>query len=140
MTDGDVTAEEAASGGIPASDYRVLARSDAPDGNAAVLVLGLGAPDYSYPWECICFRESDGSWSPGSGHNHPSGYLTDDDSDGNPVGVVTLWGDAPKDARFAVIVDRGEPHRVPVREGFYFYAAWNVPPSGAAIRLASFET
>jgi hypothetical protein len=124
----------------------VRARSDSPDGQAAVIVLGLGAPDYTYTWEVVCFREPDGSWLPAGGLNAPGWHATHDDDKGEVVGVATWWREPPKDARAAVISDGGQTHRVAVCDGFVFFAAWNVRPSvqtlagsPGEIRLERFE-
>jgi hypothetical protein len=106
----------------------VRAHNDSPDGQAAVILLGLGAPEYTYPWEVVCFREPDGSWMPSGGLNAPGWTATHDDEAGNPVGVLTVWGDAPVGAGMAIVTHRATDHTVIVRDGFYFFASWDEPP------------
>ena len=129
MLEGYATPEDAALGeALPATEARIRASAISPDGQAAIVVLGLGAPDYRYMWESVCFRQDDGSWLAGGGGNGSGWRRTHDDGERYGPGVLTVWGEAPAGTTGAVISYQATEHSVTVRDGFFYLALWDEPP------------
>lgn len=120
------TPEAAALEYIPDRFARVLGASVSPSGENAMVLLGTNEPPQLYPYQCLCERESDGWFEStsgnGSGWSSTSGY-----DDPEQVGVTTDWGQAPSDARVAIVSFRGDEHEAPVANGYYLFVKWGVP-------------
>jgi hypothetical protein len=52
--------------------------------------------------------------------------------------VATLWDEAPEGAIAAVVSFEGQEYEVPVREGYFVFAAWDVPADEKGQGLPSF--
>lgn len=96
-------------------------------GDIAVVLLGTDGDD-PYPCEVVCHRR-DGGWRSGSSGNAPGWASTtwDEAGDAPDIGVRTLWDQAPAGVGAAVIDVAGEEVVVPVRNGYYLFAAFGVP-------------
>ena len=125
------TPEEAARGDLPEDYSRALATSISPDGQYAAVLLGTNAIPFLYSYLVICERTPEG-WTEGSGvSGDGAGWHSTtmpDESQPN-VGVFTLDGEAPIDAREAVVMWRGKETTIPVAHGYYLFAAWDISES-----------
>jgi hypothetical protein len=122
------TPEEAARGGIPERYARFLGIARSPDGNHAVVLLGTNEPPFLYPYQVVCGLGESG-WVEEMSGNGPGWSTTADDphdSGASNIGVATDWAEAPPGATAAVVSFAGQEHEVPVREGYFLFAAWNV--------------
>lgn len=119
--------EDAARDGTPERYARVLGSSTSPDGGHALVLLGMHEPPQIYPYLVACCRDDEG-WSEASGANANMWHPTGGDED-RPRGGIGIWDEAPPGARSVTVRFRSAEHRVPVVEGFYFFATWGLPPS-----------
>lgn len=135
---GFATPEEAARGDIPARYARALATAVSPDGRHAVVLLGTNEPPRLYPYEVIC-HQRDGLWFEGSSISGGGiGWTTISNDDERNVGVLRLVEEAPDDAVAVIVRHRGVEHRVPVRDGYFMFAVWDVPDE--QVDTEQFET
>lgn len=130
--DGFDTPEEAARGDIHARYARALATAVAPDHSAAVVLLGTNEEPFLHPYTCVCYREN-GRWyeacgDGGTGLGWTSVSWRGDVED--DLGVLHLSGEAPEGAVEAIVEYGGQKHRVPVTNGYYVFACWDVPSGG----------
>jgi len=118
----------AARGDIPARYARPLWISVAPDGDEAVVVLGLNQEPYVELEEVQCRRES-GRWHAMSSSNGigvgwtPRCWI----EDGPPLGLLHLGGEAPADVESVVVRWSDRDHELPVIAGYFFFGVWDVP-------------
>jgi len=136
------TPEEAARGEIPERYARLLGVVYSPDEEHAVVLLGTNEPPFLYPYQVICGRGENGWYEEISGNG--SGWSTTSNLDeveaGAPnLGVITDWDEAPPEATAAVVSFDGQDHEVPVREGYFLFAAWDVPDGLPSDAYPSFE-
>jgi hypothetical protein len=89
------------------------------------VLLGTNEPPLLYPYQVVCGR-GEGGWSEGISGNGPGWSTTSSEGEPN-LGVVTDWAEAPIDAAAAVVSFDGQEHQLPVREGYFRFAAWEVP-------------
>jgi hypothetical protein len=130
------TPEEAARGEIPERFARALAVAYSPDGNHAVVLLGTNEEPYLYPYQVVCSLGKSG-WVEGTSSNGPGWSSTSSEGEPN-VGVATDWDEAPPEATAALVSFEGQEHEVPVQEGYFLFAALNVPDDIEGRRLPSF--
>ena len=123
------TPEEAARGELPERYARVLGVAYSPDGNHAVVLLGTNEEPYLYPYQVVCGLGEFGWVEEMSGDGPGWSTTADDphDSEASKLGVATDWDEAPPVAIAAVVSFHGKDHVVPVHEGYFLFAAWNVP-------------
>jgi hypothetical protein len=111
------TPEAAARGDVPERYAPVLTAARSPDGQHAVLLLGMNGPPIPYPWQEVCSRGA-GGWVGGPGGNGSGWTCTSANDDPAAVGVTTPWDEAPPAARAAVVSFAGVDHEVPVENGY----------------------
>ena len=119
------TPEEAARGEIPERYARVLGVAYSPDRDDAVVLLGTNEEPNLYPYQVLCGRGEEG-WYQGTSGNGPGWSSTSSPGEPN-IGVATDWDEAPPRARAAIVSFDGREHEVPVTNGYYLFAAWEVP-------------
>jgi hypothetical protein len=119
------TPEDAARGEIPERYARAHGVVHSPDGNHAVVLLGTNESPFLYPYQVVCGR-GEGGWYEGMSGNGPGWSTTSSEGEPN-IGVATLWDEAPPGATAAVVSFEGHEHEVSVREGYFLFAAWDVP-------------
>jgi len=136
---GALTPEEAAGGEIPEGYARVLATALSPDRDHAVVLLGTNEPPTLYPYQVVCGLSEDG-WVEEISGNGPGWSTTRDSAEGPNVGVATLWDEAPESATAAVVVFEGREHEAPVRNGYFLFAAWEVPDDAGHPRFVRWIT
>jgi hypothetical protein len=124
------TPEAAARGRVSERYAHVLGCAASPDGRHAVVLLGMNEPSDFYPYQVLCERAADG-WAEGTSGNGAGWSSMGDDDPANP-GVVTSWGEAPTNARAALVAFGGTDHEVPVSGGYYLFVAWDVPEADAS--------
>jgi hypothetical protein len=117
-----------ARGDIPARYAHPIGISVAPDGTAAVVVLGVNEEPFAEIEEVDCFREG-GHWHAGSSSNGLGfGWTLRVWTDGGPcLGLLRVVGEAPLDVQTVVVRWDGRDHLVPVVAGFFLFAEWDVP-------------
>ncbi|HEV8421324.1 MAG TPA: hypothetical protein VGR13_08225 [Actinomycetota bacterium] len=122
-----LTPEEAARGSIPERYGRELAVSLSPDGEQAAVLLETNERPYIYPYLVFCDRTAEG-WTEGSSGSAEglTWHRTTPIDSPSAAGVVILVGEAPNEAQRAVVAWRSEEKTVPVREGYFLYAEWDV--------------
>jgi hypothetical protein len=91
----------------------------------AVVLLLTNDPPSAYPYEVVCEATADG-WDERMGGNGPGWTSTTEEGATENLGVFTLWGPAPPGAVVVVVRFRERDHEVPVRDGYYLFAAWDV--------------
>jgi HEAT repeat protein len=116
---GHPTAADAALADHPAG--RVL-RALGSGGRAVALV---DPGDGGRPRQVLCRRGPRG-WIRGPGAPGPGWLAT-----GDGLGVLTLWGRLPRVARRVVVAWDGREHKVPLQNGYFLFAAWDVPEPAA---------
>jgi len=84
----------------------------------------------------VCGRGEDGWYEEISG-NGPGSFTTSGEGERN-VGVATDWDEAPPEATAVVVSFEGQEHEVPVQEGYFPFAAWDVPADEKGQRLPAF--
>jgi hypothetical protein len=125
------TPEAAALEQIPERYARVLGASVSPNGEYAMVLLGTNEPPRLYPYQVLCEREPDG-WLESTSGNGSGWSSTSGRDDPEQFGVTTDWGQAPPDARAAVVSFRGADHEAPVARGYYLFVAWGVPVANSS--------
>lgn len=121
------TPDEAARSDIPQKQAQTLAVRVAPDGRHAVVLLGIDVGPEVYEYQVVCERHR-APWLPGTGGNGPGWSSTTDRDDAGPNrGVLTAWGPAPAHAAVASITYAGADYDERVTNGYYLFAAWDVP-------------
>jgi hypothetical protein len=125
MSDPIMTPEEAAR--AKRQHAKVIAVSKSPNDAYAVVLIDKGTPSDPYLLQVVCERRGDG-WHPLSDSN---GYgwtaLRKENAQGELVGVMTLWGEAPPNAPAVRIRWQGQEVPRQVAEGHYLLADWEVP-------------
>lgn len=115
--------EHAAQTSATFSDARVLGVEHSPDGRHGVVLLA--ANDGRDPVAVLCERAGE-DWAAGATLERPGWIRTGVDEEA--PGAYVLWGRAePGVSRAVVGYGEGE-HPVPVRDGFFLFAAWDVAP------------
>jgi hypothetical protein len=120
------TPEDAAREQIPTNFAHILAVFHSPDGRFAAVFLGTNEPPDIYPYVELCRKDGDG-WVSDGGIDGAGWMSTSDPGDPVNVGVTVDYGEAPPDARSAIIDDGSGERRVSIVDGFYSVAIWNVP-------------
>jgi hypothetical protein len=118
----------AARGDIPARYAHPLWISVAPDGEHALVVLGLNEEPYVELEEIECRRER-GRWHMMSSSNGIGvGWtLRRWLEDGPSLGLLQLGGEAPAEAETVVVRWAGRNHELPATAGYFFFGIWDVP-------------
>jgi hypothetical protein len=116
---GHPTAADAALADHPAG--RVL-RALGSGGRAVVLV---DPGDGGRPRQVLCRRGPRG-WIRGPGAPGPGWLAT-----GDGLGVLTLWGRLPRVTHRVVVAWDGREHKLPLQNGYFLFAAWDVPEPAA---------
>jgi hypothetical protein len=120
---------EAARGDIPERYVRVVSYAVSPDGAAAVVGLLTNEPPAVEPEVVICDRTA-GSWRGGHSSGGTGAGWSTTSSEGKPnLGVAYAWHEAPEGVIRAVLEFGGRQTEVPVENGFFVHAEWNVPDS-----------
>ncbi len=114
--------EDAARRSAPQSETRVLGVEHSPDGRHGVVLL---AAEHAEPVAVLCERTGE-DWAPGATLARP-GWIRTGAAEEAP-GAYVLWGPADPGATRAVVGFGEGEHPVPVRDGLFLFAAWDVPP------------
>jgi hypothetical protein len=119
------TPQAAARGDLPAPFAQTLGFTRSPDGQHALVLIGVNDPDNTYPYQVLCHRHGAGDrWVQGSSANGPGWTATGDEA--QDVGVLSAWGPAAPSADVAVVEFAGRERDVAVRHGYYLFVAWGV--------------
>jgi hypothetical protein len=98
----------------------IVGLSIAPEGRRAAALTFLPTANYLmddvYEW-------SDGAWTNQSGGSGGPGV----NWSGSDVGVLRFSGEAPHDAKTAVVAYDGDEHFVPINHGHFLFVAWDTP-------------
>jgi len=118
-----VSIEAAARASADVSEGHVLGTEHSPDGRHGVVLL---AGDHGAdPVAVLCERAGE-DWMPGATLERPGWIRTG--VAGEAPGAHVLWGRAETGATRAVVgFGKGE-RPVPVHDGFFLFAAWDMPP------------
>jgi hypothetical protein len=118
------TAEEAAVEDLPEGVARVLDVAYSPDEMDAVVLLALDEP--AGPWLCttVCWRDRLKGWG-WSGLRLDEPTWAPAGKDGKHVAMA--WGQAPAGTRAAILEFNGVEYKMPVKNGYYLLAVWNLP-------------
>lgn len=114
--------EAAALARAEASAGRAIAVEHSPDGRHGVVLV---AENHSTdPVAVLCERNGE-DWAAGATLEQP-GWIATGDAEEAP-GAHVLWGQAEAGATRAVVGHGEGEHPVPVQEGLFLFAAWDVP-------------
>jgi hypothetical protein len=111
----------------------MLSVSISADDRHALVLLGMNQPPQIYPYQVLCERHDDG-WVESISANGPGWSSTSDPDEAEDIGVLTEWGEAPADARLAVVSFDGREHDASVSDCYYLFVAWDIPASRSAAR------
>lgn len=107
---------------FPPAFSRLVAVHEHGDVGFALFDTGPAA-SAPYLYE-VFYDRRDGRWSEGSSSNGPGWHRTDDDT---KRGVVTAWGDAPRNADRVRVEFGGAVREVSVVNGAYVLLWWDIP-------------
>jgi hypothetical protein len=101
----------------------LLAVTTSPDGRWAATLLRVRNTGY---WLESLYEWGDEGWVERNTSNGSLAYETiGEDSNGNLIGVLRYYGEAPADSEVALVQWRGAVHEVPVQNGHFAFAAWD---------------
>jgi hypothetical protein len=118
----------AARGDIPARYAHPLWISVAPEGDQAIVFLGLNEEPFVEIEEVHCRRER-GRWHMMSSTNGLGfGWTLHRFSEDGPLhGLLQESGEAPAGVDTVVVRWNGRDHELPVTSGYFFFGVWDVP-------------
>lgn len=123
-----VTLQDAVRSSFPVQSTRVVAVREQGDAAVALFDTRPGAQPYLYE---VHFDRKSGGWVEGSSSNGPGWHrfaLAD------PLGVETLWGEAPRGADLVRAERTGVVVEEPVADGIYLLVWWNVTERLAEVK------
>jgi hypothetical protein len=105
----------------------LLAFAVSPDGRWAATLLRVRDTGY---WLESLYRYGADGWVEETTSNGSLAYSgIGEAEDGSPLGILRYYGEGPASSKVALVEWHSEVHEVPVRNGHFAFAAWDVPES-----------